>query len=47
MQVLCGLSGFIKMLAQIGDQAGQVGESGEYLMGRAKRGLDHKFRAPR
>jgi hypothetical protein len=34
MEVLCGFSTTIENDGIIGDRAGQLGESGEYLMGR-------------
>jgi hypothetical protein len=36
MEVLCGFSKMIENIGIIGDQAGQLGENGEYLMGRMR-----------
>jgi hypothetical protein len=39
MEVLCGFSKMIENVGIIGDRAGQLGESGEYLMGSWMSGL--------
>jgi hypothetical protein len=36
MEVLCGFSEMIIIVGIIGDRAGQLGKSGEYLMGRLR-----------
>jgi hypothetical protein len=39
MEVLCGFSKMIENGGIIGDRVGQLGESGEYWMGRKMSGL--------
>jgi tyrosyl-tRNA synthetase len=39
MEVLCGFSKMIIVVCIIGDQTGQLGDSGEYWMGRKGSGL--------
>jgi hypothetical protein len=39
MEVLCGFSKMIENGGIIGDRVGQLGESGEYWMGRRMSGL--------
>jgi hypothetical protein len=36
MEVICGFSKMIEDVGTIGDQAGQLGKSGEYWMGRLR-----------
>ena len=38
MEVLCGFSEMIILVGIIGDRMGQLGESGEYWMGRLRVG---------
>jgi hypothetical protein len=46
MEVLCGLAKWSKV-GIIGDRTGQLGENGEYWMGRKDEWSDLKFGAPR